>query len=103
MSHYARAIEILEEAWTLDTGVFWRLRQGIYSDEEMERVLNELRDVAVETGSSLPRRLVEVLWYVPLFMTWQRERVRELGGDVESYSRSVEAMTSEAERLLGVP
>lgn len=97
------AVAALEDAWAPDTGVFWRLRQGIFSPDETERIISVLRSVSVESNDTVPRRLVELLWYVPIFMTWQRERVEERGGDIVSFSRAIDSMTSEAARLLGVP
>ena len=44
-----------------------------------------------------------MLWYLPLFMQWQIERVREAGGDTAAYSRAITDVTSQLERILGVP
>ena len=50
-----------------------------------------------------PRRLVSLLWYMPLFLTWQTERLRELGGDLGAYVHAVSSITNEIERILGTP
>jgi len=40
---------------------------------------------------------------MPLFLSWQTERVQEAGGDVNAYIQAVTAITNEIERLLGTP
>lgn len=51
----------------------------------------------------IPRRAVSLLWFIPVFMEWQTERVRACGGDTRAYARAVSEATNEIERLLGVP
>jgi hypothetical protein len=49
----------------------------------------------------IPPRLVSVLWYVPIFMEWQIDRVRENGGDIAEYTAAIAKFTAEIERILG--
>ena len=48
-------------------------------------------------------RLVSVLWYVPISMEWQIDRVRENGGDIAEYMAAIATFTAEIQRILGVP
>jgi len=100
---YEREIELLESEWTPDEGFFWRIRQGRFEPIDFQRALEKISKLAIVENADLPRRMVSLLWYVPPFMQWQLERVRETGGDMVAYSKAVTAMTNEVERLLGVP
>lgn len=51
----------------------------------------------------VPRRMVSLLWSIPLFRHWQEGRVRESTGDVAAHERATTVMPTEFERLLGVP
>jgi hypothetical protein len=100
---YAKEIEALESEWSPDGGFFWRIRQGQFSNDDFQRALKKLSAISITEGSDVPRRVVSLLWYVPIFMHWQVERVQENKGDVAAYLRAMTTMTNEIERLLGVP
>jgi hypothetical protein len=51
----------------------------------------------------IDRRLVALLWYLPLFIQWQIHRVEEAGGDPIRVSAVVDKVTSRLEEILGVP
>ena len=48
-------------------------------------------------------RLVSLLWFIPILIEWNRERVRGNGGDVKEFDDSANKLFSELERILGVP
>lgn len=81
-------IAALEADWEPDTGFFWRVRQGIFEPAEFHRVLAKLRAMTVLSDEPLPRRLVSLLWNVPLFLHWQVGRVASQGGDAKAYERA---------------
>lgn len=101
--NYATQIAALEEEWSPEDGFFWTLRQGQFSQSAFERVLKMVSGIRVEEDAVLPRRVVSLLWYIPLFMQWQVERVRENEGDLTAYIAAVGRMTTAIEQLLGVP
>ncbi|MDI1447601.1 hypothetical protein [Polyangium sp. 6x1] len=100
---YESEIEALESEWSLEDGFLGQVRQGRFSAEDFQRALGRLAAMSIEEDAEVPRRLVSLLWYIPIFMQWQVERVRELGGDVATYTSAIQLMTNEVERLLGVP
>lgn len=100
---YEREIAALEYEWSPDEGFFWRIRQGQFSPACFEVALKKTMDISVPEDAELPRRLVSILWYIPVFMHWQIDRVRENGGDEVAYQRAIGLMTAEIERVLGVP
>lgn len=100
---YDRELELLESEWSLDEGFFWKIREGRFDPVEFQRALQKVSSLQFAEDAVLPRRIVSLLWYIPLFMQWQTERVQEAGGDAIAYTRATTAMTNEIERLLGVP
>jgi hypothetical protein len=100
---YDDAIVELESEWSPDSGFFWLIRQGNFAASEFERALKKVSSISISENAELPRRLVSLLWYVPIFMHWQTDRVREAKGDLVAYGKATTAMHNENERLLGVP
>jgi hypothetical protein len=101
--NYADLIAAVELEWEPDTGFFWRACQGQFDPEGFQRARSKLGAVTFDENAQLPRRLVSLLWYIPIFLSWRIDRVRESGGDCQAYSQATAAMTNEVERLLGVP
>ena len=101
--NYEREIELLESEWLPDVGFFWKIRNGHFDPADFERAFQKIASVSIETDAAVPRRLVSLLWYVPLFMEWQKERVKEKSGDSAQYLKAISAMRNKIERLLGVP
>jgi hypothetical protein len=100
---YENAIAELEAEWSPDDGFFWRIRQGNFSPSDFERALKKISAINIGEDADVPRRVVSLLWYIPLFMQWQVERVQENKGDLKAYATAITKMTNEIERLLGVP
>ena len=100
---YEREIEALESEWSPDDGFFWRIRQGRFDHAKFQGALQKLAILSIAEEAELPRRLVSLLWYIPIFMQWQVEQVQENGGDATAYAKAITAMTNEVERLLGLP
>jgi hypothetical protein len=99
-----QVIEALEAEWSPEDGFFWQVRQGNFEGVAFERAMHTLSMISFAENAELPRRIVSLLWYVPLFMRWQIERVQEKsGGDTRAYEDAVTTMTNEVERILGVP
>lgn len=101
--NYEKEIEALESEWSPDDGFLWRIRQGQYVAEDFDRALKKVSTIRLPEDADMPRRVVSLLWCIPLFMQWQVERVQESKGDVEAYRSAIAQMTNEIERLLGVP
>jgi hypothetical protein len=100
---YEIEIEILESEWSTDDGFFWQIRQGCFNVGAFERALKKVAAISIAEDFDLPRRLVSLLWYIPLFMEWQVERILENNGDMVAYTKAITIITNEIERLLGVP
>jgi len=93
----------IEAEWEPETGFFWRTRQGDFRREDFERTLAKLVAVPSMTEQSVPAQFVSVVWYIPIFMEWQRNRVRECGVNPDEYERGTVRLTNEVQRILGLP
>jgi len=62
-----------------------------------------LSAIDVNDSTAIPRRVVSMLWYMPLFMSWQNEQVSESGIDRQSFELAANRIQEQIERILGVP
>jgi len=92
----------LENAWA-ENGFLWKVREGNFDDQQGEEFINFLRNIEIRTEQMLSRRFVSLIWYVPLFLTWQTERVIEMGGDRALYEQFNNRVLEVVENILGVP
>ena len=93
----------LEEQWDIPNGFFYRLRQGDYDPRGADAVERILLSIDVDDEAQLPRRFVSLTWWIPTFMEWQVDRVREKGGDAESLKRDIIRLRNALDKVLGVP
>lgn len=91
----------LEHEYDQDEGFLGLLRGGHFDSLALDRFLRLLQSIDVGVGSSIDRRVVALLWYVPLFMHWQERRLDVAERD--HLQVAVNRVTSELERILGVP
>ncbi len=72
-----QTIEYLEREWDFDNGFFGLLRRGEFDAARLDRLDKLLSVLDYEDEEFVNHRIVSLLWYIPLFMSWQRERVLE--------------------------
>lgn len=84
-----------------DEGFFWRIRQGSLESPRFERVRSMVAEMSFSEGTVLSRRLVSLLWCMPLFMAWQAERVQEGAGDATIYANATMALMRSQTRSSG--
>ncbi|WP_341839420.1 hypothetical protein [Chitinophaga caseinilytica] len=96
-------IEELDRCWDYEEGFFGRLRQGFFEEELYQNFIGILKRITIRTEETMiPYDLVHLLWYVPLFMEWQRERVVRVMSN-EEYEIKKTNVENELERIFGVP
>lgn len=93
----------IERFWELPEGYFYRLRMGDYDPNGAVLVEETLNSIEVSEDGDLPRRLVSLIWMIPVFMGWQAERVQERGGDVEALEKDITRLSNVLHQVLGVP
>ena len=97
-----QVIEDLEREWDTD-GFLYEVRQGKFTTSDGDRFLALLNRINLDEADSVPTRFVSLVWYLPSFISWQRERVEELGNDVAAYDRFVTQVQNTLEAVLGAP
>jgi hypothetical protein len=102
MSSHDDFITSLEELWSEPNGPLFRIRRGHFNDQGSKLILDTIKNIPMISGD-VPIRLVSLLWYMPLFLEWQIERVEENGTDSKVYRIFVNQITNEIERILGIP
>ena len=96
-------ISELENEWDFEHGFFGILRRGIFDSAALQRLIYKLNAITLLDESQIHRRVVSLLWYMPLSMEWQRESVQESGFDIAEFDKAANLVQSSVERLLGVP
>lgn len=97
------AITELEKEWDLDEGFLGGIRQGEFNSERLEGLINILKSLELPNSLKLERRLVSLLWYIPVFLIWQKERFIEQGKDTSEFDHAINRIDELLEKILGIP
>ncbi len=95
-------IQELEKYWDKD-GLCGHLREGQFDAAVAEELLQFLRSMKFEDDVPLKKRLVELIWYLPLFLTWQVERVENDEALYPLYSNLCAGVIGILEDKIGAP
>lgn len=97
-------INKLEEAWS-EKGALGLLRRGKFDKESCEGFLKFLDALEFEHSNCINRRTVALMWYIPTFLEWQKERVLKVSGleIAQDYTRYANQMMAVLETKLGTP
>ena len=93
----------LENEWNLDTGFLGKLRVGTFDSDGFEQLLEKLGSLQLSNEKMIDRRLVSLIWYIPLFMLWQQERFFDQKPDYHNIDQAISQITSIIESVLGTP
>ena len=96
-------ISDLEREWDLEQGALGRLRTGILDVDGLNRLRETLSTIDFENGIWQNRRVISLLWYIPLFMHWQRDRFAGDDEEIQFLDRITNEITAILEKLLGIP
>lgn len=94
-------ISDLEAEYDLDDGFLGLLRGGHFDTRARDRFLHLLESVDLGSSEVVDKRLVSLLWYVPLFLQWQDRRLDE--EERVQLRQVLDQVTNQLERILGVP
>ncbi len=95
------AITFLEFEWS--EGFLYSIRQGIFVVEQGKDFVLKLNKIALENSETLNRRFVSLLWYIPQFLEWQKERLESSGINMDEYRQVSNSVLNTVEEILGVP
>lgn len=96
-----RLISALEAEYDQEEGFLGLLRGGHFDTRARDRFLQLLESIDLGQSELIDRRLVALLWYVPLFLQWQNRRLDE--EERAALRQVLDRATNQLERILGVP
>ena len=96
-------IKVLEAAWAEPEGFLYKVRQGNYDPKEGQKFLASLSKIRLSEDEPVERRIVSLLWYIPLFLEWQKQRVAKTRDHLPDYEQLCAQATNIIEGTLGVP
>jgi hypothetical protein len=68
---------MLETEWQTPGGFLGKARKGIFAPQQGTGFTSKLESIKLPQDTPIGRRLVSLLWYMPLFLGWQKKRVVE--------------------------
>lgn len=96
-------IQNLETYWDTD-GFLDAVRRGNFVSSDADAFLGLVRGITIGEDDSVPKRLLSLLWYIPSFLEWQKERVAEASpAQAPDYERFVTEVHNALEEVLGIP
>lgn len=96
------AIKALTEEWSED-GFLGKVRYLEFDETGFERLVSTLEKVSLESETQLDKRLVSLLWFIPLFLEWQKPNFEKAGKDVQQLEQASNRIIPLLYEILGVP
>ena len=101
-------VQGLSQEWDIPDGFFYNSRSRKLDPEGYERVISLLKRAKDYMSSSndtvLDREFVKNIWFIPIFLEWQSERVLKKNDDTgKIYLNWVAAIEKLIEEILGTP
>ena len=93
----------MEAEWFEPERFLGKAREGTFDKRQADAFVTTLESIELSEESTIDRRLVALLWYVPGFLRWQKERVADKGGDIVAFERLINRVQGGVEDILGVP
>jgi hypothetical protein len=94
-------ISALEAEYDQEEGFLGLLRGGHFDTRARDRFLRLLESMDLGQTELIDRRVVALLWYVPLFLQWQNRRLDD--EESAALQQVLDGVTNQLERILGVP
>ena len=101
LSNVKQLIADLEYEYDQNEWFLGLLRNGHFDSLGRERLLKLLGSIDLGSAEVIDKRLVGLLWYMPLLMQWQGRRLDD--DERKSLHEAVNAVTTQLKRVLGVP
>jgi hypothetical protein len=98
-----RWITSLESEFEEPNGFLSQVRYGLFDQDRGEAFIRMLSEIRLPDGDTIDRRFVSIVWFIPLMLTWQNERVAASGGNVREFQKLTGRVTDMVIKLLGVP
>lgn len=96
-------IERIRKEWDIEDGFLGAVRYRNYYPDRLERLINVLKETTIQDEIYVERELVRLLWFIPLFLEWQKPSFQEAGQDSIILNSAINRVLEELYRILGVP
>lgn len=97
----------LESEWdsTSTQGFFSQMRKGQLDLVGFERVKNLLDALpsSDEESETINRRIVELVWFIPTFLRWQRDGWIQEGMETDELDKIIDYFEGRITTILGLP
>ncbi|MEU9744028.1 hypothetical protein AB0E12_33065 [Micromonospora chersina] len=93
----------LDEAWDPDLGFLGRLREQVFDPTLAAAYMDLLASIEIDESENISSEFVKLLWFAPLFVEWQIERVVNAGGDEAQVRHYSDAIRERVMEILGTP
>lgn len=99
------ATQALETEWeqVQSKGFFGKLRIGEFDSDGFERVKRLLNSLELPNEEFFDKRFVEVVWFIPTFMRWQRDAWFMENKDVQAIDKAIQFFEQRLTTILGLP
>lgn len=93
----------LDRSWDSPNGFLFRIRSGCFDAAEGKQFVELLHTIALDDDAAVSQELVRLLWFLPLFLEWQQERIDENSDNPADYRKFTSLVFDEVCRIFGVP
>ncbi len=98
-----QAVILLIDEWKRPTGFLGGLKLGNFDPEGLQRLLVVLDSIMIDEESQVDRKLVSLLWFIPIYLEWQKPRFTEQGEGVQEIQDAINRIMPRLYEILGVP
>ncbi|MER5386938.1 hypothetical protein ABT040_43025 [Streptomyces sp. NPDC002688] len=95
-------LELLDAAWDDESGFLGKLRSGQFDPEAGEAYVTLLSRIP-QPGEVIESRLVQLIWFAPMFIEWQMERATDGVDEVRQLTRLATQVQEAVANVLGTP
>lgn len=93
----------LNEAWDDELGFLGKLRAGKFDREGAEAYIALLARIPPIEGDVVNSELVKLIWFAPMFIEWQIERVADGEREIAELNRIADRVQESVAGILGIP
>lgn len=95
-------LELLDEAWDEESGFLGKLRFGKFDPDAGEAYVALLSRIP-PIGETVEARLVQLIWFAPMFIEWQLERAAKSEDELRQLTRIATQVHEAVSNILGIP
>ena len=98
-----QTISQLQREWQRPAGFLGGLKPGHFDPEGLQRLVTILDSIAVENECLMDRKLVSLLWFIPIYLEWQKPHFLGQDEDVQKIQEAINSVMPRLYEILGIP